>query len=163
MPESNRGICSHGKTNSVFILCAESLVSSLGIGRDYLKIRTTSLDRQSRPNFSTSWRHPWDPVLKVILRRASAMANTTPLVTTVTKPAINPVEANSTPRVNIHEFCEEHYADILPIIMEKVRHDRRKDVHTRLDFEKGPRERIRENSYYSNTRARATEPERVKV
>nr|GEV95338.1 reverse transcriptase domain-containing protein [Tanacetum cinerariifolium] len=94
---------------------------------------------------------------------ASAMANTTPLVTTVTKPAINLVEANSTPRVNIQEFCEEHYEDILPIIMEKVRHDRRKDVHTRLDFEEGPRERIREDSYYSNTRARATEPGRVKV
>nr|GEU30999.1 reverse transcriptase domain-containing protein [Tanacetum cinerariifolium] len=91
------------------------------------------------------------------------MANTTPLVTTVTKPAINPVEANSTSRVNIQEFCEEHYEDILPIIMEKVRHDRRKDVHTRLDFGEGPRERIREDSYYSNTRARATEPGRVKV
>nr|GEV20843.1 reverse transcriptase domain-containing protein [Tanacetum cinerariifolium] len=91
------------------------------------------------------------------------MANTTPLVTTVTKPAINPVEANFTPRVNIQEFCEEHYEDILPIIIEKVRHDRRKDVHTRLDFEEGPRERIREDSYYSNTRARATEPGRVKV
>nr|GEX38016.1 reverse transcriptase domain-containing protein [Tanacetum cinerariifolium] len=32
------------------------------------------------PTFvSTSWRHPWDPVLKVILRRASVMANTSPL------------------------------------------------------------------------------------
>nr|GEV54910.1 reverse transcriptase domain-containing protein [Tanacetum cinerariifolium] len=91
------------------------------------------------------------------------MANTTPLVTTVTKPAINPVEANSTPRVNIQEFCEEHYEDILPIIMEKVRHDRRKDVHTRLDFGEGPRERIREDFYYSNTRARATELGRVKI
>nr|GEY21884.1 reverse transcriptase domain-containing protein [Tanacetum cinerariifolium] len=69
------------------------------------------------------------------------MTNTTPLVTTVTKPAINPVEANSTPRVNIQAFCEEHYEDILPIIMEKVRQDRRKDVHTRLDFGEGPRER----------------------
>nr|GEV29447.1 reverse transcriptase domain-containing protein [Tanacetum cinerariifolium] len=58
------------------------------------------------------------------------MANTTPLVTTVTKLAINPIEANSTPRVNIQEFCEEHYEDILPIIMEKVHDDRRKDVHT---------------------------------
>nr|GEZ18982.1 hypothetical protein [Tanacetum cinerariifolium] len=89
------------------------------------------------------------------------MANTTPLVTTVTKPAINPREAGSTPRVNIQEFCEEYYEEILPIIMEKVRHDRRKDVHTRLDFGEGPRERIREDSYYSNMRA--TEPGRVKV
>nr|GEX04556.1 reverse transcriptase domain-containing protein [Tanacetum cinerariifolium] len=68
------------------------------------------------------------------------MANTTPLVTTVTKPAVNPGEANTTPRVNIQEFCEEYYEGILPIIIEKVRHDRRKDVRTR-----------------------ATEPERVKV
>nr|GEV79297.1 reverse transcriptase domain-containing protein [Tanacetum cinerariifolium] len=115
------------------------------------------------PTFvSTSWRHPWDLVLKVILRRASVMANTTPLVTTDTKPIINPAEANSAPRVNIQEFCEEHYEDILPIIMEKVRHDRRKDVHTRLGFGEGPREIVREDSY-SNTRARATEPGRVKV
>nr|GEW27481.1 reverse transcriptase domain-containing protein [Tanacetum cinerariifolium] len=69
------------------------------------------------------------------------MANTTPLVTTITKPTINPAEANSAPRVNIQEFCEEQYEDILPIIIEKVRHDRRKDVHTRLDFGEGPRER----------------------
>nr|GEZ36073.1 hypothetical protein [Tanacetum cinerariifolium] len=96
-------------------------------------------------------------------RRASAIANTTPLVTTVTKPAINPGEADTTPRVNIQEFCEGYYEDILPIIKEKVRHDRRKDVHTRLDFREGPRERIREDSHYSNARARATEPERVKV
>nr|GEY06239.1 reverse transcriptase domain-containing protein [Tanacetum cinerariifolium] len=61
------------------------------------------------------------------------------------------------------EFYEEYYEDILPIIMEKVRHDRRKDVHTRLDFGEGSRERIREDSHYSNARARATEPERVKV
>nr|GEW43494.1 hypothetical protein [Tanacetum cinerariifolium] len=88
------------------------------------------------------------------------MENTTPLVTTVTKPAINPEEANFTSRVNIQEFCEEDYEDILPIIMEKVCYDRRKDVHTRLDFGEGPRERIREDSYYSNTRARATEPGR---
>nr|GEU38297.1 reverse transcriptase domain-containing protein [Tanacetum cinerariifolium] len=47
--------------------------------------------------------------------------------------------------------------------MEKVRHDRRKDVHTRLDFGEGPRERIREDSHYLNARARATEPEWVKV
>nr|GEV52552.1 reverse transcriptase domain-containing protein [Tanacetum cinerariifolium] len=91
------------------------------------------------------------------------MVNTTPLVTTVTKPTINPGEADITPRVNIQEFCEEYYEDILPIIMEKVRHDRRKNVHTRLDFGEGPREIIREDSHYSNARARATELERVKV
>nr|GEY02323.1 hypothetical protein [Tanacetum cinerariifolium] len=71
----------------------------------------------------------WDP-----FPRASAMANTTPLVTTVTKPANNPGEANTTLRVNIQEFYEEYYEDILPVIMEKVRHDRRKDVHTRINL-----------------------------
>nr|GEY09465.1 reverse transcriptase domain-containing protein [Tanacetum cinerariifolium] len=98
-----------------------SLASSLGTGREYLKIRTTlTSGHQSR-------------------------------------------EADTTPRVNIQKFCEEYYKDILPIITEKVRHDRRKDVHTRLDFGEGPRERIREYSHYSNARAIATEPERVKV
>nr|GEV56899.1 reverse transcriptase domain-containing protein [Tanacetum cinerariifolium] len=47
--------------------------------------------------------------------------------------------------------------------MEKARHERLKDVHARLDFGEGPRERIRENSHYSNTRAKNTEPERVKI
>nr|GFC04431.1 hypothetical protein [Tanacetum cinerariifolium] len=63
------------------------------------------------------------------------MANTTPLVTTVMKPTNNPGEANTAPRVNIQELCEEYYEDILPIIMEKARHERLKDVHARLDFE----------------------------
>nr|GEZ02652.1 hypothetical protein [Tanacetum cinerariifolium] len=91
------------------------------------------------------------------------MANTTPLVTTVVKPTNNPREANTTPRVNIQELCEEYYEDILPIIMEKAHHERLKDVHARLDFEEGPQERTRENSRYSNTRAKNTEPERVKI
>nr|GEU79868.1 reverse transcriptase domain-containing protein [Tanacetum cinerariifolium] len=89
----------------------------------------------------------------------SAMANTTPLVTTVTKPATNPRDADATPRVNIQEFCEEYYEDILPIIMDKVCHDRRKDIHTRLDFGEGPRERTREDSHHSSARARTTKPE----
>nr|GEW01455.1 reverse transcriptase domain-containing protein [Tanacetum cinerariifolium] len=88
------------------------------------------------------------------------MANTTPLVTTVTKPTNNPGEANIAPRVNIQELCEEYYEDILPIIIEKARHEQLKDVQTRLDFGEGPRERIRENSHYSNTRAKNAEPER---
>nr|GEX15712.1 arginine--tRNA ligase, chloroplastic/mitochondrial [Tanacetum cinerariifolium] len=88
------------------------------------------------------------------------MANTTPLVTTVMKPTSNLREANTAPRVNIQELCEEYYEDILPIIMEKARHERLKDVHTRLDFEEGPQEGTRENSRYSNTRAKNTKPER---
>nr|GFA49996.1 reverse transcriptase domain-containing protein [Tanacetum cinerariifolium] len=57
------------------------------------------------------------------------MANTTPIVTTVTKPATNPRDADVTPKVNIQDFCEEYYDDILPIIMNKVRRDKRKEVH----------------------------------
>nr|GEW45341.1 reverse transcriptase domain-containing protein [Tanacetum cinerariifolium] len=60
----------------------------------------------------------------------SAMGNTTPFVTTVTKPATNPRDADATSRVNIQELYEEYYEDILPIIMYKVCRDRRKDVHT---------------------------------
>nr|GEW42531.1 reverse transcriptase domain-containing protein [Tanacetum cinerariifolium] len=93
----------------------------------------------------------------------SAMANTTPLVITVTKPVTNPRDADATLRVNIQEFCEEYYEDILPIIMDKVLHDRRKDIHTRLDFGEGPRERTREDSHHSSARARTTKPERLKV
>ncbi|GJS53947.1 hypothetical protein Tco_0627309 [Tanacetum coccineum] len=48
-------------------------------------------------------------------------------------------------KVNIQDFCEEHYDDILPITMDKVRREKRKEVHTRLDFaessEKGRRTR----------------------
>nr|GEX09129.1 hypothetical protein [Tanacetum cinerariifolium] len=91
------------------------------------------------------------------------MANTTPFVTTVMKPTNDPGEANTALRVNIKELCEEYYEDILPIIMEKARHKRLKDVHARLDFGEGPRERVGENSHYSNTRAKNTEPERVKI
>nr|GEU81403.1 reverse transcriptase domain-containing protein [Tanacetum cinerariifolium] len=54
------------------------------------------------------------------------MVNTTPIVTTVTKPATNPRDADATPRVNIQDLCEEYYEDILPIIMNKVRRDKRK-------------------------------------
>nr|GEX87892.1 reverse transcriptase domain-containing protein [Tanacetum cinerariifolium] len=47
--------------------------------------------------------------------------------------------------------------------MDKVRRDRRKDVHTRLDFGEGPRERTREDSHRSSERARTIKPERLKV
>nr|GEY24888.1 reverse transcriptase domain-containing protein [Tanacetum cinerariifolium]GEY24895.1 reverse transcriptase domain-containing protein [Tanacetum cinerariifolium] len=94
----------------------------------------------------------------------SAMANTTPIVTTVTKPATNPRDADATPRVNIQDLCEEYYEDILPIIMDKVRRDKRKEVHARLDFGEGSRERrTREDSHYSSARALTARPERLKV
>ncbi|GJY58765.1 reverse transcriptase domain-containing protein, partial [Tanacetum coccineum] len=41
----------------------------------------------------------------------------------------------ATPRVNIQDFCEEHYEDILSVIMDKIRRDKRKEVHARLDYE----------------------------
>ncbi|GJS38682.1 hypothetical protein Tco_0563725 [Tanacetum coccineum] len=64
----------------------------------------------------------------------SAVANTTPIVTTVIKTANKKKTQKEKDKVNIQDFCEEHYDDILPIIMDKVRHDKRKEVHTRLDF-----------------------------
>nr|GEV65684.1 hypothetical protein [Tanacetum cinerariifolium] len=92
------------------------------------------------------------------------MANTTPILTTVTKPATNPTDAYATPRVNIQDFCKEYYEDILPIIMDKVHRDKRKEVHAGLNFEEGSRERrTREDSHHSSARARTTRPERLKV
>nr|GEU46390.1 reverse transcriptase domain-containing protein [Tanacetum cinerariifolium] len=92
------------------------------------------------------------------------MANTTPIVTTVTKPVTNPKDADATPRVNIQELCEEYYEDIIPIIIDKVRHDKRKEVHARFDFKEGSRERrTREDSYHLSARAQTTRPERLKV
>ncbi|GKC74123.1 reverse transcriptase domain-containing protein [Tanacetum coccineum] len=101
----------------------------------------------------------------------SAMANTTPIVTTVTKPTTKektPKEADATPRVNIQDFCEEHYEDILPVIMDKIRRDKRKEVHARLDFEESPKKRrIREGSQNSSARTLSARyrnpPERLKV
>ncbi|GKB07944.1 hypothetical protein Tco_0836228 [Tanacetum coccineum] len=139
-----------------------------------LHSRIAAYSNQTRPNLtfvSTSWRHPWDPTLGITLRKISAMANTTPIVTTVTKPATKektPKDADATPRVNIQDFCEEHYEDILPAIMDKIHRDKRKEVHARLDFEESPRKkRIREGSQNSSARtlsARYRNPsERLKV
>nr|GEZ73874.1 cyclin, C-terminal domain-containing protein [Tanacetum cinerariifolium] len=51
----------------------------------------------------------------------SAMANTTPIVTTVTKAANKektPKEANAALKVNILDLCEVHYEDMFPVIMD---------------------------------------------
>nr|GEW60696.1 reverse transcriptase domain-containing protein [Tanacetum cinerariifolium] len=69
------------------------------------------------------------------------MTNTTLIVTTVTKPVTNPKDTDATPRVNIQYFCDEYYEDILSIIIDKVHRDKRKEVHARLDFVEGSRER----------------------
>ncbi|GJT21097.1 reverse transcriptase domain-containing protein [Tanacetum coccineum] len=64
-----------------------------------------------------------------------------------------PKEADATPRVNIQDFYEEHYEDILSFIMDNIHRDKRKEVHARLDFEESPkRRRIREGSQNSSTR-----------
>nr|GEZ65312.1 reverse transcriptase domain-containing protein [Tanacetum cinerariifolium] len=73
----------------------------------------------------------------------SAMANITPIVTTVTKTATKektPNGAEAASRVNILDFCEEHYEDIFPV-MDKIRRDKRKEFHTRLDFGENSRKR----------------------
>nr|GFD22766.1 hypothetical protein [Tanacetum cinerariifolium] len=62
------------------------------------------------------------------------------------------------------DFCKEYYEDILPIIMDKVRCDKRKEVYARLDFGEGSRKRrIKEDSHHSSARARTTSPKRLKV
>ncbi|GJV24927.1 hypothetical protein Tco_1377622 [Tanacetum coccineum] len=85
----------------------------------------------------------------------SAMANTTPIVTTVMKTTTKEKtskETDAAPRVNILYFYEEHYKDILPAIMDKIRRDKRKEVHTRLDFGDNTKRsrRMREGSQNSS-------------
>nr|GEV93514.1 nuclear pore complex protein NUP214 isoform X2 [Tanacetum cinerariifolium] len=148
------------------IILARSQTSSHGTGKEYQSTRITYYSGQKiRPNFCINKLAPSvGPAPRITLKRMSAMANTTPLVTTVTKPATNPRDADATPRVNIQDLCEEYYEDILPIIMDKVRRDKQKEVHARLDFEEGSKERrTREDSHHSSARARTTKPERLKV
>ncbi|GJZ61585.1 hypothetical protein Tco_0617722 [Tanacetum coccineum] len=83
----------------------------------------------------------------------SAMANATPIVTTVTKTANNEKAPDAASRVNILDFCEEHYEDILPIIMEKAQRDKQKEVQTRLNFEENPKKTRRERENSLNSRA----------
>nr|GEV23008.1 reverse transcriptase domain-containing protein [Tanacetum cinerariifolium] len=83
------------------------------------------------------------------------MANTTPIVTTVTKAANKEKtskEANAALKVNILDLCEVHYEDIFPVIMDKIRHDKQKEVHARLDFGESSKksQRVREVSQNSS-------------
>nr|GEZ31432.1 hypothetical protein [Tanacetum cinerariifolium]GEZ42721.1 hypothetical protein [Tanacetum cinerariifolium] len=85
----------------------------------------------------------------------STMAKTTPIVTTVMKTANKkktPKEADAVLKANILDLCEEHYEDILPVIMDKIRRDKRKEVHARLDFRENPMKsrRVREGSQISS-------------
>ncbi|GKF57283.1 hypothetical protein Tco_0170820 [Tanacetum coccineum] len=65
---------------------------------------------------------------------------------------LQPKKTDAAPRVNILDFCEEHYEDILPVIMDKIRRDKRKEVHTRLNFEDNTKRsrRMREGSQNSS-------------
>ncbi|GKA70312.1 hypothetical protein Tco_0776376 [Tanacetum coccineum] len=62
----------------------------------------------------------------------SAMANAIPIVTTVMRTANNEKAPDAASRVNILDFCEEHYEDILPIIMEKAWRDKAENSPTRV-------------------------------
>ncbi|GJR03237.1 reverse transcriptase domain-containing protein [Tanacetum coccineum] len=92
--------------------------------------------------------------LRITLIKMSAMANATPIVTTVTKNANNKKAPDVASSVNILDFCEEHYEDILLIIMEKARRDKRKEVQTRLNFGENPKKTRRERENSLNSRAK---------
>ncbi|GJW81224.1 reverse transcriptase domain-containing protein [Tanacetum coccineum] len=102
---------------------------------------------------STSWRHSWDPTLGITLVRMSMMGNATLIVTTVIKNTNKEKAPDAAPRVNIQDFCEEHYEDILPIIMEKARRDKRKEVQTILNFGENSKKTRRERENSLNSRA----------
>nr|GEY86619.1 hypothetical protein [Tanacetum cinerariifolium] len=158
--DRNRGVRDFHSTKESY----GSLTNSLDT-RNHLKIHMTFLSGQpGRPYLCINKLAPSvGPSTRSYSEKERIMANTTPLVTTVMKPTSNQGEANTAPSVNIQELYEEYYEDIMPIIMEKARHERLKDVHARLNFEEGPQERTRENSRYSNTRAKNTELERGKI
>ncbi|GJX85508.1 hypothetical protein Tco_0336282 [Tanacetum coccineum] len=60
----------------------------LGVKPPALDSVMVQLNRQGIPKIPPAciWRHPWNPTLGITLWKMSAMANTTPIVTTVTKP-----------------------------------------------------------------------------
>ncbi|GJU65226.1 reverse transcriptase domain-containing protein [Tanacetum coccineum] len=85
------------------------------------------------------------------------MANSTPVITTLRNTdgrEKTPRETDTAPHASIQEFCEKHYDDILPIIMEKARQDKRKGLQSRLDFGDTPKRarRIRSDSLSSGDR-----------
>ncbi|GKA93233.1 hypothetical protein Tco_0815219 [Tanacetum coccineum] len=74
----------------------------------------------------------------------STMANTAPIVTIVTKTSTKektPKEMDTAPRVNILDFCEEHYEDILSVIMDKIRRDKYRNPSERPKV----RDRLKDN------------------
>nr|GEV47542.1 hypothetical protein [Tanacetum cinerariifolium] len=64
----------------------------------------------------------------------SAMANTTPIVTTVTKTATKEKTLNgeeTASRINILDFCEENYEDIF-LVIDKICRDKRRKMHNNI-------------------------------
>ncbi|GJY24120.1 hypothetical protein Tco_0397778 [Tanacetum coccineum] len=92
----------------------------------------------------------------------STMADTTPVIATVKNTSAKekaPNETDAMHRANILNFCEEHYDDILPIIMDRIRRDKRKEVQTRLDFE-GSSKKTRKARDYSPSSSEGSPPVR---
>ncbi|GKD11288.1 hypothetical protein Tco_1190973 [Tanacetum coccineum] len=86
----------------------------------------------------------------------STMANVTPIIATVKNAGVKEKtlkEADVVPKASILDFCEEHYEDILPILMDRARHDKRKEIQTRLDFGESPKKTRRERENSLNSRA----------
>nr|GEU45509.1 reverse transcriptase domain-containing protein [Tanacetum cinerariifolium] len=84
----------------------------------------------------------------------STLANTTPIVTTVKKLQTRKRRQRKRMpyKANILNFCEEHYEDIFSVIMNKIRRDKRKEVHARLHLGENLRKsrRVREGSQNSS-------------
>ncbi|GJV12836.1 hypothetical protein Tco_1354377 [Tanacetum coccineum] len=86
----------------------------------------------------------------------NAMANVTPIIATIKNAGVKEKtlkEADVVPKASILDFCEEHYEDILPIIMDKACPDKQKEVQTRLDFGESSRKIRRERENSLNSRA----------
>ncbi|GKB78504.1 hypothetical protein Tco_0945399 [Tanacetum coccineum] len=86
----------------------------------------------------------------------SAVANVTPIIATVKNAGVKEKtlkETDAVPKASILDFCEEHYENILPIIIDRARHDKRKEVQTRLNFGESPKKIRRERENSLNSRA----------
>nr|GEX91935.1 reverse transcriptase domain-containing protein [Tanacetum cinerariifolium] len=91
------------------------------------------------------------------------MANVTPIIATVKNASVKEKmleETDAVPKANILDFSEEHYEDILQIILDGARHDKRKEVQTRLDFGESPKKvrREKENSLNSKRESESPSP-----
>nr|GEU86361.1 hypothetical protein [Tanacetum cinerariifolium] len=72
----------------------------------------------------------------------SAMANATPIIATIRNASVKEKtlkETDAVPKASILDSCEEHYEDILSIILDRAHHDKQKEVQTRLDFGESPK------------------------